>query len=150
MKVKRIFIYLPLSLLLVLGALGCSSDDDFEKFDASLLPGYWVLVKDGESTKSGVWFSNELYDGEMWKDVANVKLVKFWRMSTDSIAQTKETTFWEVLENGYISIGTVWESARSVIKLTKDELVIRETHFVDDGNTDRYYKRLQKEIVISE
>ena len=129
---------------------GCSSDDDFEKFDASLLPGYWVLVKDGESTKSGVWFSNELYDGEMWKDVANVKLVKFWRMSTDSIAQTKETTFWEVLENGYISIGPVWESARSVIKLTKDELVIRETHFVDDGKTDRYYKRLQKEIVISE
>ena len=71
-------------------------------------------------------------------------------MSTDSIAQTKETTFWEVLENGYISIGPVWESARSVIKLTKDELVIRETHFVDDGKTDRYYKRLQKEIVISE
>ena len=137
---------------LLAGLCSCSSDDDFEKFDASLLPGYWVFVKDGEPTKSGVWFTNELCKGEMWKGVAaNAKVVKFWwRMDDDSIAQTKETTYWEVSENGSISIGTVWESARSVIKLTKDELVIRETHFVDDGKTDRHYKRLQEAIVMSE
>ena len=153
MKTKRLLFYVPLLLALVLGAAGCSSDDDESgKLDASLLPGYWVLVKDGEPQKNGVWFTNELCKGEMWKGVAaNAKVVKFWwRMDSDSVAQTKETTYWKVSENGGISIGAIWESTRSVIKLTKDELVIRETHLIDNGKTDRHYKHLQEGIVISE
>ena len=135
---KNYFLLGLLVGMILLAFAACSSDSDEQTvFDASLLPGYWVALRDGKPTNGGVWFSNENYS-----DKGGSKLVKFWwrENPTDSMRRI-ETTYWEV-ENGRIHLW-LWEGARTITHLTKDRLVISSYSYIGDETTEEEYQRLE-------
>lgn len=130
------------SLLFWMGAVmlmltGCSSDDDTldngeqTVFDARLLPGCWVVVKDGVQQNEGVWFSNEpaFDNGEN-------KLAKYWwrKDPTDNLHRY-ETTYWSTGNNGRISIW-MWEGGRRVTRLTRNRLTIENWYWWMDSDVE--------------
>jgi len=102
----------------------CSDDDPLDNgeqtvFDASLLPGCWVMVKDGVLQNSGVWFFDEPYFNS-----SEYKLAKYWwRKDPSDNLHRCETTSWRILDDGRIDI-YMWEGQRTVTKLTRNRLTI--------------------------
>ena len=127
----------------------CSSDDDTldngeqTVFDASLLPGYWVVVKDGIQQNIGVWFSNEPYSNN-----SEEKLAKYWwrKDPTDNLHRI-ETTYWSIGNDGRISIWK-WEGGRRVTRLTRDRLTI-ENWWMDSEVGIIEYQRMDSNPEIS-
>jgi len=68
---------------------GCSGDDDESRasssLDASLLPGYWIMVKDGVRTNHGVWFS----DGTDPQSSEDLKSVTYFYLTDTCALLTK-------------------------------------------------------------
>lgn len=122
---RKSILFLSALLLMLAGLNSCNSDDDTldndeqTVFDASLLPGCWVVVKDGVQQNNGVWFSNESAF-----DNGEAKLAKYWWRNdpTDSLHRS-ETTNWCTGNDGRIHIW-MWEGGRTVTKLTRDRLTI--------------------------
>lgn len=106
-------------------------------FDESLLPGCWVVVKDGVQQNNGVWFSNEpaFDDGEK-------KLAKYWwrKDPTDNLHRY-ETTYWYKGYDGRIGIW-MFEGGRTVTKLTRDRLTIEDWWMMDSNVGVIEYQRM--------
>ena len=128
---KECLITVMLVLMTMMGLTGCSDDDDnykrMKNLDVSLLPGYWIIVKDGAKTRTGIWFTYEPTDRF---DQTEGKLIcreaRYFSISDDmsTIVDWGHDTLWYVYETG--EIGMLWseEGSRSVYRLTKDKLVI--------------------------
>ena len=146
---KKYFFFWMSAFLLMLA--GCSSDDDTldngeqTVFDASLLPGYWVVVKDGIQQNIGVWFSNEPYSNN-----SEEKLAKYWwrKNPTDNLHRI-ETTYWSIGNDGRISIW-MWEGGRRVTRLTRDRLTIENWWMIDSEVGIVEYQRMDSNPVIIE
>ena len=144
---KKYFIFWMSAFLLMLA--GCSSDDDTldngeqTVFDASLLPGCWVVVKDGVQQNNGVWFSNEPFSNN-----SEDKLAKYWwrKDPTDNLHRI-ETTYWSIGNDGRISIW-MWEGGRTVTRLTRDRLTI-ENWWMDSEVGIIEYQRMDSNPEIS-
>ena len=145
---KILFIF---SMLLAMGLTSaCSTDDDTldngeqTVFDASLLHGCWVVVKDGVQQNSGVWFSNEPY-----LNSSEYKLAKYWwrKDPTDNLHRI-ETTYWFTGNDGRISIW-MWEGGRTVRTLSHDELTI-SNWWMDSGEGIVKYQRMDSNPEIIE
>jgi hypothetical protein len=59
-------LFLFAALFMTCTFTSCSDDDDdykrMKNLDVSLLPGYWIIVKDGAKTRTGIWFTYEPTD----------------------------------------------------------------------------------------
>ena len=146
MKINRL-LWISAFLLVLAGLSSCSSDDDGEQtvFDASLLPGCWVVVKDGVQQNNGVWFSNEpAFDG------GEDKLAKYWwrKDPTDNLHRA-ETTYWSTGNDGRISIW-MWEGGRRVTRLTRDRLTIENWWMIDSEVGIVEYQRMDSNPEIIE
>ena len=140
------------SMLLAMGLTSaCSTDDDTldngeqTVFDASLLHGCWVVVKDGVQQNSGVWFSNEPYLNN-----SECKLAKYWwrKDPTDNLHRI-ETTYWFTGNDGRISIW-MWEGGRKVTRLTRDRLTIENWWMIDSEVGIVEYQRMNSNPEIIE
>ena len=121
-------------MLMLTGCSSSSDDDTLDNgeqtvFDARLLPGCWVVVKDGVQQNEGVWFSNEpaFDNGEN-------KLAKYWwhKDPTDNLHRY-ETTYWSTGNNGRISIW-MCEGGRRVTRLTRNRLTIENWYWWMDSD----------------
>ncbi|MBO4826417.1 MAG: hypothetical protein J5506_04155 [Prevotella sp.] len=139
MKKFKLFCFVVTALL---AFAGCSNDDEGslspnieeksspdetvfmnapENLDASLLPGYWIKVQNGERLRSGIWFSDEedTAFGYGGKKTALFTL----KDSTYVPADAWRHSPWMVRENGVIYINTRFGEV--VTRLTKDTMVIK-------------------------
>jgi len=128
---KDSLIMVMLVLMTMMGLTGCSDDDDdykrMKNLDVSLLPGYWILVKDGTRTNTGLWFT---YEPTARFDQTGSQLIyrdaRYFKISGDmtTIVNWVDDTLWFISETG--GIGMLWheEGSRAVYRLTKDKLVI--------------------------
>jgi hypothetical protein len=147
-------LFLFAALFMTCTFTSCSDDDDdykrMKNLDVSLLPGYWIIVKDGARTSTGVWFSYEPTDQF---DQTEIKLIcrkaRYFSISDDmtTIVNWGHDTLWYVYETG--EIGMLWaeEGSRGVYRLTKDKLVISTYSAQFDSRTYVEYERIPDPIV---
>ncbi|MBO4827259.1 MAG: hypothetical protein J5506_08520 [Prevotella sp.] len=116
--------------------------------DASLLPGYWIMVKDGVRQKTGVWFS----DGTDPLSYEGAKTVKFFSFSDnkDESAHCLRSCYWFVGENGGIGLRISNEEVTGVTKLTMDKLTIRYYQLIYDREVIEEYERLSEPVKIED
>lgn len=146
-------LFVLMALFIATAFISCSDEDEFTEvqvpanLDASLLPGYWILVKDGAKQNFGVWIS----DQDDILTSAMGKPVKFFQLPNglDGPALRTETSYWYV-NDGIISIW-MWEGGRSIIKLSKDKMTMRTTTLVGEAHSGiQEYERLSEPIEIEE
>jgi hypothetical protein len=136
------------------GLVACSDEDDEPvqikaptDLDASLLPGYWLLVKDDTKQNTGIWISDkeDIVASVMGKPVTFFYLPN----GLEAPAKRTESSFW-VVKNGVISIW-MWEGERTILKLSKDRMTMMTTSYIDDASSViQEYERLADPIVIEE
>ena len=121
------------------------SDSGQTEFDESLLPGCWVVVKDGVQQNNGVWFSNEPYSNNK-----EIKLAKYWwRKDLSDSLHRIETTYWYTGNDGRIYIW-MWEGGRTVINLTRDRMTISNWWMDSDNKGIIEYRRMDSNSEIIE
>ena len=133
----------------------CSDDDKddykpMKNLDVSLLPGYWIIVKDGARTRTGIWFT---YDPTARFDQTGSQLIyrdaRYFSISDDmsTIVSWVNDTLWFITETG--GIGMLWseEGSRGVYRLTKDRLVISTYSAQSDSRTFLEFERIPDPVV---
>ena len=132
--------------------IGCSSDSGSiepapRNLDASLLPGYWIMVKDGVKQNYGYFFSNE----SLSDTSEGVKTAIYFRLPNgmDAPAECAEKASWFVTEDGIIVI-SIYGYVMPIMRLTKDRMTIRTfaSHLDDGYEVRRDYERLSGSIEI--
>lgn len=129
---------------------GCSGDDDESKasssLDASLLPGYWIMVKDGVRTNHGAWFS----DGTDPQSSEDLKSVTYFYLTEkkDEPALCLQRSHW-YLNGGGIMLVSDMEVITEISRLTKDRLTIWEHDLICDVVSTREFERLSEPVKIA-
>jgi len=147
-------LFLFAALFMTCTFTSCSDDDDdykrMKNLDVSLLPGYWIIVKDGARTRTGIWFT---YEPTARFDQTGSQLIyrdaRYFSISDDmsTIVSWVNDTLWFISETG--GIGMLWseEGSRGVYRLTKDKLVISTYSAQFDSRTYVEYERIPDPIV---
>ena len=147
-------LFLFAALLMTCTFTSCSDDDDdykpMKNLDVSLLPGYWIMVKDGTRTRTGIWFTYEPTDRF---DQTGSQLIyrdaRYFKISGDmtTIVNWVDDTLWFISETG--GIGMLWheEGSRAVYRLTKDKLVISTYSAQSDSRTFLEFERIPDPVV---
>ena len=134
--------------------VGCSDEDHTRpnpphNLDASLLPGYWIMVKDGVKQEYGYWFSDE----KLSDSPRDAKTVWYFHLTNGMNAPAKcvEKASWYITEEGVIIINH-YGYEMPIMRLTKDKMTIRVYVSDWDENFERRieYERLADPIEIEE
>ena len=129
---------------------GCSGDDDESRasssLDVSLLPGYWIMVKDGVRTNHGVWFS----DGTDPQSSEDLKSVTYFYLTDnkDEPALCLQRSHW-YLNGGGIMLVRDPEVITGISRLTKDRLTIRYHRLTYDDVIIMEYEHLSEPVKIA-
>ena len=149
---KRV-LFVLMAVFMAITFISCSDEDEFtdvqapSNLDASLLPGYWIMVKGSTKQNVGVWIS----DKDDIVSSAMGKPVKFFQLPNglDGPAIRVETTYWFV-NNGVIGIW-MWEGGRTITKLSNNKMTMMTTTLVGETHSEVHeYERLSEPIEIKE